>query len=147
MSGKLPPGPRFPRIVTLYLTARHTEGTLEYARKRYGDAFTFRLFGGKAIVFTSDPAGVEAVLRARIADEQDSVAFPLGDLDRLGDAVARDREAQIGRKVVSADEPRAEDAKAVDRQAERRDQREPEKREGEEAREIGARRHGLQNWK
>ena len=76
-----------------------------------------------------------------------SVAFPLGDLDRLGDAVARDREAQIGRKVGSADEPRAEDAKAVDREAERRDQREPEKREGEEAREIGARRHGLQNWK
>jgi cytochrome P450 family 135 len=65
MSGKLPPGPRFPRIVTLYLTARHTEGTLEYARKRYGDAFTFRLFGGKAIVFTSDPAGVEAVFKAR----------------------------------------------------------------------------------
>ena len=59
----------------------------------------------------------------RATDEQDTVAFPLGDLDRLGDAIARDGEAQIGWKVRGADEPRAEEAKAIDRKPDKRDHR------------------------
>ncbi len=63
MAGKLPPSPRIPRPLMLYLTSRHTEGMLDYARRHYGDAFTFRLLGGKTIVFVSKPEWVEQIFK------------------------------------------------------------------------------------
>ncbi len=64
MTAKLPPGPRYPGIVTLYLTQRRTRSFLESAQRRYGEIFTVRIVGGKTMVFISDPALIEGVLAA-----------------------------------------------------------------------------------
>lgn len=64
MPSRLPPGPRYPKIVTVYLTARRTKAFLDTAYKRYGDVFTVRLIHGKTIVFVADPALVEDVFTA-----------------------------------------------------------------------------------
>ena len=64
MTAKLPPGPRYPGIVTLYLTQRRTRSFLDSASRRYGEIFTVRIVGGKTMVFVSDPALIEGVLTA-----------------------------------------------------------------------------------
>ncbi len=64
MEAHLPPGPKHARIALTYLTQRHTEWTLKTAHKRYGDAFTLQMIGGKTIVFVCDPERVNAVLTA-----------------------------------------------------------------------------------
>ena len=55
MTAKLPPGPRYPGIVTLYLTQRRTRAFLESAARRYGEIFTIRIVGGKTMVFIRTP--------------------------------------------------------------------------------------------
>ncbi len=60
----LPPGPRYPGLVMVYLSARHTQRTLERSRERFGDIFTFRVIRGTKLVFVSDPPLIEAVFNA-----------------------------------------------------------------------------------
>src|SRR5713226_6770973 len=60
----LPPGPRHPKLLTVYLTAYRTKAFLDKAYKRYGDVFTVRLIYGKTLVFVADPALVEDVFTA-----------------------------------------------------------------------------------
>jgi cytochrome P450 len=64
MKSTLPPGPRTPGFVMLYLTQRRTQATLESLTRRYGDVFTVRLIRGKTLVFASDPGLVEAIFTA-----------------------------------------------------------------------------------
>ena len=64
MTAKLPPGPRYPGIVSLYLTQRRTRSFLESASSRYGEIFAVGLIGGKTMVFVSDPELIEGVLTA-----------------------------------------------------------------------------------
>jgi cytochrome P450 len=61
---RLPPGPRYPKLLTVYLTAYRTKAFLDTAYKRYGDVFTVRLIYGKTLVFVADPALVEEVFTA-----------------------------------------------------------------------------------
>jgi cytochrome P450 family 135 len=60
----LPPGPRYPKLLTVYLTAYRTKAFLDTAYKRYGDVFTVRLIYGKTLVFVADPALIEDVFTA-----------------------------------------------------------------------------------
>jgi cytochrome P450 len=60
----LPPGPRYPKLLTVYLTAYRTQAFLDTANKRYGDLFTVRLIYGKTLVFVADPALIEDVFTA-----------------------------------------------------------------------------------
>jgi cytochrome P450 len=63
-SARLPPGPRYPKLWTVYLTAYRTTSFLDKAYKRYGDLFTVRLIYGKSLVFVADPALVEDAFTA-----------------------------------------------------------------------------------
>jgi len=60
----LPPGPRYPSVVMLYLSARRTQAILEYSQKKFGDIFTFRVIRGTRLVFVSDPALIGEVFGA-----------------------------------------------------------------------------------
>ena len=60
----LPRGPRHPKLLAVYLTARQTKSFLDNAYKRYGDVFTVRLIWGKTLVFVADPAIIEDVFAA-----------------------------------------------------------------------------------
>lgn len=64
MATELPPGPRYPSPVTLYLTQRRTRAFLENAANEYGDLFTVRLPGGRRMVFVANPEMIEEVLTA-----------------------------------------------------------------------------------
>jgi cytochrome P450 len=64
MKRNLPPGPRYPGVVQVYLTQRRTQTTLDSWTRRFGDLFTIRLVAGKSLVFTSDPALVERIFTA-----------------------------------------------------------------------------------
>ncbi|HEY0139090.1 MAG TPA: cytochrome P450 [Nannocystis sp.] len=55
----LPPGPPASRLVQTYRFARHPQSSLDVSFKRYGDAFTARLFGLGTVVVFSDPAAIE----------------------------------------------------------------------------------------
>jgi cytochrome P450 len=63
-SSRLPPGPRYPKLLTVYLTAYRTRAFLDTAYKRYGDVFTVKLIYGKTLVFVADPALLEDVFTA-----------------------------------------------------------------------------------
>ena len=54
MTATLPPGPRYPGIVTLFLTQTRTKWFLESASKRYGEIFSARLVGGKTMIFVGN---------------------------------------------------------------------------------------------
>lgn len=64
MTAKLPPGPRYPGIVTLFLTQSRTKSFLESASRRYGEIFSARLVGGKTMIFVANPTLIEGVLTA-----------------------------------------------------------------------------------
>jgi cytochrome P450 len=64
MKRDLPPGPRYPGFIQVWLTQRRAGETLDAWSKRYGDTFTIRLIAGKALVFTSDPALIEQIFTA-----------------------------------------------------------------------------------
>ena len=66
MRSGLPPGPRYPKLLTVYLTAYRTKAFLDTAYKRYGHVFTVRLIYGKTLVFVADPALVEDVFTAEL---------------------------------------------------------------------------------
>jgi cytochrome P450 len=97
----LPPGPKHARIALTYLTQRHTAWVLKAAQKRYGDAFTFRMLGGKTIVFVCDPERVSAVLTADTAvlSGDRNVAVVVGESSIL---VTSGAEHKAGRELLLA---------------------------------------------
>ncbi len=64
MPTELPPGPRYPSPVTLYLSQRRTKDFLVNAGKEFGDLFTVRLPGGRRMVFVANPDMIKEVLTA-----------------------------------------------------------------------------------
>jgi cytochrome P450 len=64
MPPNLPPGPKYPGLVMVYLSARHTQATLERSQKRFGEIFTFRVIRGTKIIFVSDPPLIEQLFNA-----------------------------------------------------------------------------------
>jgi cytochrome P450 len=77
---ELPPGPRYPKLWTVYLTAYRTTSFLDKASKRYGDLFTVRLIYGKTLVFVADPALIEDAFTA----DQDVLIADKGATPILG---------------------------------------------------------------
>ena len=55
MPSQLPPGPRYPAVLTTYKWQRQTVALLEEGRDRFGDIWTLRLMGGATFVVVSDP--------------------------------------------------------------------------------------------
>jgi len=60
----LPPGPSLPGVLQTVAYAIRPLEVLEACARRYGDAFTLRLFGQGAFVYVSSPADIRAIFTA-----------------------------------------------------------------------------------